>query len=202
MKNFDDQYRKQKGNNLVGCDEVGRGCIAGPVVACCIMLKEDFNSNLIKDSKQIPKSKHKEISDLIKQNALEYHIKVGDIDLIDKINILNATKTIMKEAIESFQTKIDIILVDHIKLDIDKEHQSITKGDQKSLSIAAASIIAKYYRDQLMSDYAKKYSQYNFQTNAGYLTKKHKEALLEYGYSPIHRKTFEPIKTMIKEKEK
>ncbi|MGZ9413790.1 ribonuclease HII [Mycoplasma sp. Z386] len=181
---------------MAGCDEVGRGCVAGPVVATCVILKTEFDSNQITDSKKIPKNKHKELVDLIIENSLEYHTIFIDSQTIDEINILNATKEAMKNSIEKFNTKIDLVLTDFVKIDSNINQENITKGDSKSLSIAAASLIAKYTRDSFMKEISKDFPVYNFSQNSGYLTKEHKEALKKFGFCSIHRKSFEPIKSM------
>ncbi|WGI37039.1 ribonuclease HII [Mesomycoplasma lagogenitalium] len=195
-KKFDESFINKDIKIIVGCDEVGRGCIAGPVVATCIILKDNFNSDLIDDSKKINKKKHFDLVNLIKENSIEYHTVFISEKIIDEINILNATKLAMEKSLSKFQTKYDLILTDYIKLNVNKKQENITKGDQKSLTIASASLISKYTRDEYMKKLHKKYPEYGFNTNAGYLTKKHKNAILNNGILECHRHSFEPIKSL------
>ncbi|UWD34524.1 ribonuclease HII [Mesomycoplasma molare] len=193
-KAFDDSFINENTKIIVGCDEVGRGCIAGPLVATCIILKKDFNSKLINDSKKIRKEKHKNIVELIKENSVEYHTVFIDEQTIDEINILKASKLAMEKSLKKFKSKIDLVITDFIKLDTKLKQINITKGDSKSLTIASASIIAKYTRDKYMKKVGKKFPEYNFEQNAGYPTKFHKEQIEKYGITPIHRISFKPVK--------
>ena len=183
LKDFDAQY-----DNVVGIDEVGRGPLAGPVVVCGIILDRDVDILYINDSKKVTKKRRFEIFDQLNKTAKKIVVAVRDNNYIDKYNILEATKSAMLEVYEQFDDD-NIFLVDAVDLKKDNV-VSIIKGDEKSLSIAAASIYAKVYRDNLMLEYSKKYVQYKFDKNSGYGTKEHRDALIEYGPCEIHRKTF------------
>lgn len=183
---------------IAGIDEVGRGPLAGPVVTAAVILpvsKEPFVG--INDSKQLSAVKRAEYVEIIKQNALAYSISVFDNQQIDQHNIYRATQLAMIDAVNKLEIQPEYLLIDAMKLDIDLPQQSIIKGDQRSISIAAASILAKEYRDQMMKEYAKIFPHYGFEKNMGYGTKEHLEGLKRYGYTEIHRKSFEPIKSMI-----
>ncbi|MCO4648378.1 ribonuclease HII [Streptococcus infantarius subsp. infantarius] len=185
-----------------GIDEVGRGPLAGPVVTACVILPKNCKIKHLNDSKKIPKKHHEEIYEEVLARALGVGIGVIDNNVIDDINIYEATKVGMLQAIDQIKgqvTKPDYLLIDAMYLDTDIPQQSLIKGDANSLSIAAASIVAKVTRDRMMADYAKEYPGYAFEKNVGYGTKDHLVGLKEHGITPIHRKTFEPIKSMLKE---
>lgn len=187
-----------KGYNIIaGCDEAGRGPIAGPVVIAACILPNDFEDDRINDSKKISEKKRELLYDVIVENAIDYSIIIYDQDIIDDLNIYQASKKGMEEAIMSLKKIPDYILTDAMPLTINIEHEAIIKGDSKSISIAAASILAKVTRDRIMKEYDIIYPQYGFKNHKGYPTKAHKEAVIQYGVLPIHRKTFEPIKSMI-----
>lgn len=194
LYDFDLAYLK-KYKIIAGVDEVGRGPIAGPVVCAAIILKWPNNINLSTDSKGLSFKKRLEYFNIIKENALDIKISVIENDVIDKVNILNATKLAMKDAIEKLSIKPDFILIDYIPepFDIEYEYETIKKGDIKSLSISCASIIAKVYRDNLMIEYSKKYPGYDFDKNMGYPTKAHYESIKKLGIVKIHRKTFKGV---------
>lgn len=174
-----------------GIDEVGRGPLAGPVVAGCVILPKQSFIPDIDDSKKLSEAKRELLSEIIKKKAISYGIGIIDNERIDRINILNSTYEAMKMAIYNLNIKADFLLVDAISIpDIDIAQMSIVKGDAKSISIAAASIIAKVTRDNLMKKYDEIYPQYGFYKNKGYGTKEHIEAIKKYGPCPIHRKTF------------
>jgi len=187
---------------ICGIDEVGRGCLAGPVYSGATILKntDELNRDIfseINDSKKISENKREKLYDYIKKIA---YISVGicSVEEIDEIGIQNAVKLSMVRAINNLEIKPEYLLIDSMVLDIDIPQKSIIKGDQKSKSISAASIVAKVERDNLMKlEYAKNFPDYNFEKNKGYGTKKHIEAINEFGITNIHRKTFEPIKSMI-----
>ena len=181
---------------IAGIDEVGRGPLAGPVVAAAVILPPGCKIKGLNDSKKIPKKKHQEIYQAVLDKALAVGIGLMDNDIIDKVNIYEATKLAMKEALSKLRLKPDYLLIDAIKLDVEIPQESIIKGDANSLSIAAASIVAKVTRDKLMADYDKEFPGYDFAQNAGYGTKSHLQGLERHGVTPIHRKTFEPIKSM------
>jgi len=178
----------------VGIDEAGRGPLAGPVVACAISIPKLLNLN-IKDSKQLSHIQREEIYELLKKDSnVKWGIGKVSEKMIDKINILQATKLAMKKAVSNLKKKqpeIDYILIDgNFGIDSDINQTSVIKGDQKVFSIAAASIIAKVYRDRLMMKYHQKYPEYGFDKHKGYGTKFHREVIKKSGFCKIHRKTF------------
>lgn len=187
---------------IAGIDEVGRGPLAGPVVTACVILPKNCKIKHLNDSKKIPKKHHEEIYQEILARALGTGIGIVDNNVIDQINIYDATKVGMLQAINQLKgvvTKPDYLLIDAMHLETSIPQQSLIKGDANSLSIAAASIVAKVTRDRMMADYANDYPGYAFEKNVGYGTKEHLEGIKKYGITPIHRKTFEPIKSMLKE---
>lgn len=181
---------------IAGVDEVGRGPLAGPVVAAAVILPKGCKISGLNDSKKIPKSKHKEIYEAVLQNAIAIGIGVKDNHVIDQVNIYEATKLAMMEAIGQLDPQPQHLLIDAMKLDLPISQTSIIKGDANSLSIAAASIVAKVTRDQMMEEFDKEYPAYDFAQNAGYGTAKHLAGLEQLGVTPIHRLSFEPVKTM------
>ena len=181
---------------IAGVDEVGRGPLAGPVVAAAVILPENCKIPGLNDSKKIPKSKHKEIYEAVLQNAIAIGIGVKDNQVIDQVNIYEATKLAMMEAIGQLDPQPQHLLIDAMKLDLPIPQTSIIKGDANSLSIAAASIVAKVTRDQMMEEFDREYPGYDFAQNAGYGTAKHLAGLEQLGVTPIHRRSFEPIKSM------
>ena len=182
---------------IAGVDEVGRGPLAGPVVAAAVILPKNCKIKGLNDSKKIPKKKHEEIFQAVKDKALAIGIGIMDKHVIDQVNIYEATKLAMKEAISQLDPQPEHLLIDAMKLDLPITQTSIIKGDANSLSIAAASIIAKVTRDNIMSNYDQKFPGYDFSQNAGYGTAKHLEGLEKHGVTPIHRTSFEPIKTLV-----
>lgn len=181
---------------IAGVDEVGRGPLAGPVVAAAVILPENCKIPGLNDSKKIPKSKHQAIYQAVLDQAISVGIGVKDNHVIDQANIYEATKLAMLEAIHELDPQPQYLLIDAMKLDLPISQTSIIKGDANSLSIAAASIVAKVTRDQMMAVYDQEYPGYDFAQNAGYGTTKHLEGLEKQGVSPIHRRSFEPIKSM------
>ena len=181
---------------IAGVDEVGRGPLAGPVVAAAVILPKACKIPGLNDSKKIPKSKHKEIYEDVLQNAIAIGIGVKDNQVIDQVNIYEATKLAMMEAIGQLEPQPQHLLIDAMKLDLPIPQTSIIKGDANSLSIAAASIVAKVTRDQMMEEFDREYPGYDFAQNAGYGTAKHLAGLDKLGVTPIHRRSFEPIKSM------
>ena len=181
---------------IAGVDEVGRGPLAGPVVAAAVILPKACKIPGLNDSKKIPKSKHKEIYEAVLQNAVAIGIGVKDNQVIDQVNIYEATKLAMMEAIGQLEPQPQHLLIDAMKLDLPIPQTSIIKGDANSLSIAAASIVAKVTRDQMMEEFDREYPGYDFAQNAGYGTAKHLAGLDKLGVTPIHRRSFEPIKSM------
>lgn len=177
--------------NICGVDEAGRGPLAGPVCAAAVILKQGDIIEGVNDSKKLSEKKREELFDIIKERAVAYNVAWASVDEIENINILNATLLAMKRAVEGLKIPADYVIIDGNKtpkLNIPCEY--IIKGDTKSMSIAAASILAKVSRDRLMVEYSKKYPEYKFEKHKGYGTKIHKEALLKYGACDIHRKSF------------
>lgn len=199
------QYERELKNNnihiIAGVDEVGRGPLVGPVVTACVVLKDNFNLPGLTDSKKLSEKKREYFFEEIKKQSLAIGIGIKDEKIIDEVNIYEATKLAMYEAIENAnnQIKIDHVLIDAMKLEnLPVPSTSIIKGDLKSISIAAASVIAKVTRDRMMDELDKKYPEYNFKKNKGYPTKEHQEAIKKYGIIPEHRKTFKPCSNFIK----
>ena len=176
-----------------GCDEVGRGCLAGPVVAAAVILPKHFKHNLLTDSKKICSSKRVLLKTEIENNALTYGIGEVSPKEIDEMNILNASFLAMQRAIDKLKIKPELLLIDGNRYTPNNSvpHRCIVKGDSKFLSIAAASILAKIYRDQLMRDLDKKYPHYGWDTNVGYPTITHRQGIQRQGITPYHRKTFQ-----------
>lgn len=175
-----------------GCDEAGRGCLAGPVYAAAVILPKDYKNNILNDSKQLSESKRKLLRTEIEKEAISYAIgKVDNIE-IDKINILNASFLAMHRAIEQLNIQPELLIIDGNRFKPYQKipHECIIKGDGKFLSIAAASILAKTYRDDFMERAHEKYPHYDWKTNKGYPTKKHRNGIKEYGTTPLHRLSF------------
>ena len=181
---------------IAGVDEVGRGPLAGPVVAAAVILPKACKIPGLNDSKKIPKYKHKEIYEAVLQNAIAIGIGIKDNHVIDQVNIYEATKLAMMEAIGQLEPQPQHLLIDAMRLDLPISQTSIIKGDANSLSIAAASIVAKVTRDQMMEEFDREYPGYDFAQNAGYGTAKHLAGLDKLGVTPIHRRSFEPVKSM------
>ena len=181
-------------DNLVeaGCDEVGRGCLCGPVVAAAVIISKDFDAKFINDSKKLSVKKRVELDEYIKQNAVEYAIAELPPAFIDQHNILNASIHAMHLALDKLTTRPEFILVDGNKFHPYNfiPHQCVIKGDSKILNIAAASILAKNYRDNLMIQLHEEFPQYGWDKNMGYATKQHQEALRKFGPTIHHRKSF------------
>lgn len=200
MKEFENELYNNKINFIAGIDEVGRGPLVGPVVTAAVILPKDFYDERINDSKKLTEKKRELLYDVIMENALSVGIGISSPEVIDEINILNATKKAMIEAINNLSIKPEHLLIDAVKLDIDIPQASIIKGDAKSQSIASASIIAKVTRDRMMVELDKKYPMYDFKHNKGYGTKKHIEALYKYGPLKEHRKSFAPVSELTNKK--
>ena len=181
-------------NLIAGVDEVGRGPLVGPVVTACVILPINYKLEGLTDSKKISEKKREEFFDIIKKDALGIGIGIIDEKKIDEVNIYEATKLAMKQAINNCPIKPEHVLIDAMKLDIDIPTTSIIKGDLLSLSISAASIIAKVTRDKMMYELDKKYPMYNFKSNKGYPTKDHLEAIKKYGIIDEHRRSYGPVK--------
>lgn len=184
----------QKGAKLIGgVDEVGRGPLIGSVVAACVVLPEDFYLEGLTDSKKLSEKKRNIFYDVIQKEAIAIGIGIVDEKKIDEVNIYEATKIAMKEAIKNTNIKLDHVLIDAMPLDLSIPTTSIIKGDSKSISIAAASVIAKVTRDKMMYELDQKYPMYDLKHNKGYPTKKHIEAIKEYGITKYHRLSYRPV---------
>ena len=188
---------------VCGADEAGRGPLCGPVVAACCILPKDYKNEHINDSKKLSEKKREIAYKEIIENALDYGIGIVDAKRIDEINIYEATKEAMHIAISKLKISYDLILTDAMKLQNEKvEVIPLIKGDAKCECIAAASIIAKVTRDHILEEYDEKYPQYGFKSHKGYGTKKHIEAIKQYGIiKDFHRESYEPIKSLIKNKQ-
>ncbi len=180
---------------IAGVDEVGRGPLVGPVVAACVVLPEEFNLDGLTDSKKLSEKKRDFFFEEIKKQALGYGVGIIDEKKIDEVNIYEATKLAMKEAIKECQKmcKIEHILIDAMPLQLDIPTTSIIKGDLKSITISAASVIAKVTRDRMLYELDQKYPMYDFKHNKGYPTKKHLEAINTYGVLDQHRRSYGPV---------
>ena len=196
---YEKKYWNMGFNNIAGVDEVGRVPLIGPVVTACVVLPHNFKLEGLTDSKKLSEKKRNEFCEYIKQNALAYSIGVVGPEEIDEINIYQASKKAMLLAIEDIRKKInvDYILTDAMPLELDIPSLSIVKGDLKSITISAASVIAKVTRDNMMYELDKKYPQYKFGSHKGYPTKKHIEAINKYGLIEGYRKTYGPVKELI-----
>ena len=183
---------------ICGVDEVGRGPLVGPVVASAVILPKNYYIEGLTDSKKLSKKKRESFFEIINKDALAIGIGVIDNQKIDEINILEASRLAMKIAVNNLKIKPDVILTDAMKLDMGIDEEDIIKGDLKSITISAASVVAKITRDKMMEELHNKYPMYNFIKNNGYPTKEHVEAIKKYGIIEEHRKTFNPIKDIIK----
>ena len=184
---------------IAGVDEVGRGPLCGPVVAAACILPENYYIEGLNDSKKLSEKKRDKLFDILLNDAVAYGIGIVEPKRIDEINILEASKEAMKIALSNLTVKPEHVLIDAVKLDLDVPSTPIIKGDAKSASIAAASIIAKVTRDRMMYDLDKEYPEYGFASHKGYPTKKHIEAVKEHGVLEFYRFTFSPISEIIKE---
>lgn len=182
----------EKGRIEAGCDEAGRGCLAGPVVAAAVILPETFHNDELNDSKQLSEAQRNRLRTIIEKEALAYAVAFVMQDEIDRINILNASILGMQQAVSKLNIRPEFLLIDgnRFKPYDNIPHQCIVKGDAKFASIAAASVLAKTYRDEYMVNLAPQFPQYKWDENKGYPTKDHKEAVLKYGLTEHHRKSF------------
>ena len=196
---FDESFKQQRTDLVAGIDEAGRGPLAGPVVTAAVIFNE-YSDELIgiNDSKLLSRSRRESYAEIIKRNAVAYYVHIQSVEQIDDLNIYQATKSSMMLAVDNLPIQPQGLLVDAMTLPTDIAQHSIIKGDAKSLAIAAASILAKTTRDNLMNEFDKIYPQYQFAKNAGYGTPDHLSALERFGVTKIHRKSFEPIKSMIR----
>ena len=187
---YERKYYQNGCNAVAGVDEVGRGPLAGPVVCCAVIMPTDDIIDGIDDSKKLSEKKRQMLAEVIKQKAIAYCIKEISQEEIDKINILQAVKKCMVDAVEGLNIKPDITLVDGVDTNLPIKAEYLVKGDSKSYSIGCASILAKVYRDNLMCEYAKQFPEYQFEKHKGYGTKTHIEKIKEIGPCKLHRKTF------------
>lgn len=194
---YERELRKEGITLIAGVDEVGRGPLVGPVVAACCILPEKFQLDGLTDSKKLSEKKRNYFFDEIKKQAISYGIGIIDEKKIDEVNIYEATKLAMKQAIDNMDVKPEHILIDAMPLDLEIPTTSIIKGDLKSITISAASVLAKVTRDRMLDELDEKYPMYDFKHNKGYPTKKHLEAISEYGIINEHRKSYGPVSDYI-----
>lgn len=195
MSQYESKCYAQGKTYIAGVDEAGRGPLAGPVVAAAVILPKDFKLFGLTDSKQLSEKQRTYFYEKIKTEAIDYHISMIHSEEIDQINIFEATKKAMQMAIRNLSKQADHVLIDAVTLHgLPCTSDVIIKGDQQSISIAAASVLAKVTRDHLMHEIHQQYPAYHFNSNMGYGTKQHLEALMKYGITPYHRKTFSPVK--------
>jgi ribonuclease HII len=197
MTSFERKYRAEGFQFIAGIDEAGRGPLAGPVVAGAVILPEDFYLPGLNDSKKLNELKRDEYFEAINAQALAVGVGIVSAADIDEINILQASKKAMLAAISQLKISPDFLLIDAVKLDTPYPFEALIKGDSRSISIAAASIVAKVTRDRLMKELSLEFPQYGFQANMGYGTAEHLKAIQEHGVTPHHRKTFAPVRECI-----
>ena len=186
------QSHYYEGKIEAGCDEAGRGCLAGSVYAAAVILPEDYQNELLNDSKQLTEKKRYQLREIIERDAVAWAVGIVTPEEIDKINILNASILAMHRALDQLKVRPEAIIVDGNRFKPYQKlpHTTIVKGDGKYLSIAAASILAKTYRDDYMNQLAEEYPQYDWRSNKGYPTKKHRDAIKQFGITPYHRKSY------------
>lgn len=184
---------------IIGLDEAGRGPMAGPLVVGAVIFDKNYYNEDIDDSKKLTEKKREALYDVIIHDALAYQIEIIDVEEVDRLNVYQASKIGMLRAIEHISLQPDFALTDAMPLGDAIDHQAIIKGDHLSMTIGAASILAKVTRDRIMKDYDAMYPQYGFAKHKGYPTKQHKEALLQYGVTPIHRRSFQPVIDVLNE---
>ena len=194
---YERELIKQGITLIGGIDEVGRGPLVGPVVAACVILPLNYQLEGLTDSKKLSEKKREQFYEILKKEALSIGVGIVSAEKIDEVNIYEATKLAMQDAIKNCALKPEYLLIDAMKLDTSIPSNSIIKGDSKSLSIAAASVIAKVTRDRMLDELHEKFPMYDFKKNKGYPTKKHLEAIEEYGILPEHRRSYGPVKNYI-----
>ena len=198
---YEKQYYSKTIKYIAGCDEAGRGCLLGPVVAGAVILPKDFKCELINDSKQLTEKQREEAYQIIKENALAWAVAEVSPEEIDQINILNASRKAMVMALDKLNHKIDMILTDAVKMQTDLPFEAIIHGDAKAMCIAAASIMAKVTRDHICYELDKKYPDYQIAKHKGYGTKLHMELLKKYGpIKGLYRFSYAPVKAFTIEK--
>ena len=192
-KQYEEHLYTSGYKNIAGCDEVGRGCIAGPVYACAVIMKPNSHIDGVTDSKKLTDKKRRTLASKIKDEAISYKIVAIDNQKIDEINILEASRLAMEKAVKGLSIKPDYILTDAMKLHTKIPTLDIIHGDELSYTIACASILAKVERDDYMIELSQKYPVYHFEQNKGYPTPYHKQILFVHGITKYHRKTYEPV---------
>jgi ribonuclease HII len=197
---IENKLYKEGVKTIAGVDEAGRGPLAGPVVAAAVILKKDATFKYVNDSKLLSEKQRNLALEEIKANAIAISIGIASVEEIDLINIYRASREAMLSAIKNLKIKPDYVLIDAMPMELDQPHESIIKGDQKSVSIAAASIVAKTTRDRYMMEMDALFPKYGFKNHKGYGTAEHLEAISQYGILPIHRKSYRPIKEMLMKK--
>lgn len=197
MCHYEQKGRANGSEYIAGIDEAGRGPLAGPVVAAAVILPSDFRLHGLNDSKQLNEPTRWKFCSIIKESAISYGISIISCQKVDEINIFEATKLAMRDAIKQLEPKPDHVLIDAVKLNgLPCTQEAITQGDAKSISIAAASVLAKVTRDALMQEIHNEYPVYDFASNMGYGTKHHMETLKKHGASPYHRRSFSPVRNV------
>ena len=191
---YERELIKQGITLIGGIDEVGRGPLVGPVVAACVILPLNYQLEGLTDSKKLSEKKREQFYEILQKEALSIGVGIISAEKIDEVNIYEATKLAMQDAIKNCSIQPEYLLIDAMKLDTSIPSNSIIKGDSKSLSIAAASVIAKVTRDKMLIELDKKYPMYDFKHNKGYPTKKHLEAINQFGIINLHRKSYAPVK--------
>ena len=201
MLDYEQQYYSKEIKYIAGCDEAGRGCLLGPVVAGAVILPKDFKCDLINDSKQLTEKQREEAYEIIKENAISWAVGIVSAEEIDRINILNASRKAMQIALENLDHSYDMILTDAVKMKVDIPFEAIIHGDAKAMCIAAASIMAKVTRDRICVELDKEYPQYGIAKHKGYGTKYHMEKLKQYGpVKGLYRYSYAPVKKLFIEK--
>ena len=197
---YENELYEKKVTYIGGVDEVGRGPLIGPVVAACCVLPKNFQLEGLTDSKKLSEKKREQFCPYIMEHCVAYGVGIISSEIIDKVNIYEATKLAMKEAIQKVQKQIPLehVLIDAMPLELDIPSTSIIKGDAKSITIAAASVIAKVTRDHMMIELDQKYPMYEFKNHKGYPTKRHLELMKKYGIIKEYRVTYKPVKELLK----
>ena len=197
MYEYENNLKKEGYKYIVGTDEVGRGPMAGPLVVAAVILPDDVVIEGLNDSKKLTEKKREQLSEIIKQKAIEYQIQYMSVEEVDRLNVYEASRQAMIKCVRKMKHKVDYVLSDAMPIDFEYPCLDIIKGDMKSASIAAASIIAKVERDHYMVELDKQYPQYGFKKHKGYVTKMHLEAIEKYGVCEHHRTSFAPVKNII-----
>lgn len=197
MYEYENSLKQQGYKYIVGTDEVGRGPMAGPLVVACVILPEDEIIEGLNDSKKLTEKKREQLAQIIKEKAIEYQIQYMSVEEVDELNVYEASRQAMMKCIRKMKHQVDYVLSDAMPLDFEYPCLSIIKGDMKSASIAAASIIAKVERDHYMVELSKQYPMYGFEKHKGYVTKAHLQAINEYGICEHHRVSFAPVKEVL-----